>query len=153
MNYDPDTGMFVWRVSQAKRIKKWSVAGSINKDGYIKISIDGSSYLAHRLAWLYMRGRFPVHSIDHINHNRLDNRFSNLREADYSMNNKNASKIKDNSSGVTGVRWCNRDKKWLARITVDKKVIILGAFVLFSDALDARKNAEALYGFHENHGK
>lgn len=128
------------------------IAGSLNTHGYVGIKVFGKLYLAHRLAYLYMLGETPD-EVDHINHIRADNRWVNLRDVTRSENCKNNSKRKDNASGVTGVHWKKRDSRWVAQIRVDKETLWLGQFVKFSDAVDARKNAEVLYGFHENHGK
>jgi len=150
--YCPESGLFYWKYTE-KRIKKGDIAGSDDGGGYIGIQINKKIYKAHRLAWLYMTGEFPLCSIDHINHITNDNRWSNLRSVSTSENNRNACKRRDNKSGVTGVIWSKSNQRWNAQITIDKNRIHLGSFVEFSDAVNARKNAEVLYGFHENHGK
>ena len=152
--YDEVSGIFIRNKTNSKRWKKGQVAGTINTQGYLCIRIDGKLYLCHRLAWLYVYGDMPDGHIDHINHNRSDNRIENLRVVDNSENNKNRS----NYSGcVFGVSWCtsrkNRPHRWRARIHVDGKDTHLGYFVEYSQAVNARKNAEILYGFHKNHGQ
>jgi hypothetical protein len=104
----------------------------------------------HRLIFALHNGRFPNKDIDHINHNRSDNRPENLREVDKAENNKNYSKYSNNSSGITGVS--KKGKKWQARIQVDKKPIYLGVFNTIEDAASAREEALTSYGFHRNHG-
>jgi len=153
LNYNPLSGIFTWRKSTNTSIKIGSIAGSLNQNGYINIVIKKKSYKAHRLAVLYMTGSMPSDHIDHENHIRSDNRFINLKDVSQHENNKNASKRKDNKSGVTGIIWNKKYNKWQSRITVNKKLINLGLFEIFSDAINARMNAEALYGFHKNHGK
>ena len=81
-NYDPFTGWF---------IKNGVPIGSITKNGYLTVRIDYKSYYLHRLAFLWMTGKFPVNDVDHINTNRLDNSWSNLREATRSQNLMNRS--------------------------------------------------------------
>ena len=104
VEYNSDTGVFT-RLSNASQVKAGSVAGGQDGKGYTRFSVDGKSYLAHRLAWLYVNGAFPIDQIDHLNHDRLDNRIANLRCVTHKENGKNQSLCKNNSSGVTGVNW------------------------------------------------
>jgi len=151
-HYNPKSGLFTRLVSKNSKHRIGDVAGSLHKQsGYIKIEINKKSYMAHRLAWLYMTGVMPV-EVDHDNQIKDDNRWINLNGGNHQDNMKNASKRHDNTSGQTGVMWLKRRNRWCARITVDKKVKDLGSFVDYSDAVNARKNAEVLYGFHKNHG-
>ncbi len=149
--YHEDSGLFTWK-NKGRGRKKGSIAGTISK-GYIKIRYMGTRYEAHRLAWLYAHGVFPDGDIDHINQDRADNRISNLRVVSKIENNKNKGKYITNTTGCTGVYWVNERNRWIARIGVDKKYIHLGCFVEYHEAVNARKNAEVLYGYHENHGK
>ena len=66
-SYDPLTGVFINLQSSGKR-KAGNIAGSKHNAGYVKIFADGASYLAHRLAHLYMTGELPTEHMDHINH-------------------------------------------------------------------------------------
>ena len=91
--------------------------------------------------------------IDHINHNRSDNRISNLRKASYEVNSKNRSKQWNNSSGTTGVYFDKQLNSWRSQIYVNKKCIKLGCFKELSDAIFARATADGIYNFHQNHGK
>ena len=149
--YEPETGLFV-RATQlpGSNYKVGTIAGSIDK-GYVVIRIRKHSYMAHRLAFLFMRGYLPT-EVDHTNHNKRDNRWENLIEVTHAENMKNKKLYKSNSSGVVGVSWAKKACRWRAIITVDKKQMSLGMFVEFSDAVNARKNAEVLYNFHVNHG-
>ncbi|MCK4816681.1 HNH endonuclease [bacterium] len=157
LNYDKDTGIFTWRVSRNNRIKAGDLAGTLTSKGYIQvgIKIDGIALLygAHRLAWLYEYGKFPSKDIDHINHDRLDNRICNLREADQKINQKNRTINKNNKSGFTGVSWHKNRNRWQATICVNKTIIHLGSFKDKNEAIMARLHANRLYKFHENHGK
>jgi len=152
--YCPLTGQFIWKINaNTKHSRIGAIANTLNKDGYIIIGYKNKKYKAHRLAWLYMYGKLPKEQIDHINHIRTDNRMYNLREVTSAENQKNRTMSKNNNSSVMGVNWHYRDKRWRAFISVDKKYIHLGNFIEFHEAVNARKNAEVLYGFHENHGK
>lgn len=147
LNYDSESGLFTWKVRTSKRIKKGQIAGTVKEDGYICIRVDGTLYLAHRLVWLYHYGTFPENEIDHINRNKSDNRISNLRDVDRVTNAINKDLQSNNESGVAGVRWSKGSNKWRAYIGVEGKTIQLGYFVEFHEAVNARKNAEVLYGF------
>ena len=89
LDYSKETGKFIWKV-QRQCVKQGTIAGSLSKLGYIKIVIDGKSYLAHRLAFLYETGSFPVNFVDHINGVTFDNRWYNLRNATRSENIQNS---------------------------------------------------------------
>src|SRR5262245_53364654 len=110
LHYDPQTGIFTWRwrATAMQRTNTWRAgkpAGCVRPDGYIKIVIDYRPYMAHRLAFLYMTGAWPVGEPDHKNGIPADNRWRNLRPATKSQNNAN-SKLRSNStSGHKGIYW------------------------------------------------
>jgi hypothetical protein len=128
--YDPVTGIFTWaaRSSPYSCVCIGGVAGAIYSDGYRRIKIDGRAYNASRLAVLWVTGAWPRRQIDHINHDRADNRFCNLREASQSQNSRNMSTRKDTVSGFKGVRWLKANRKWASRIIIDGKHKHLGCF-------------------------
>lgn len=128
LHYDPETGIFTRRVASANnKMKVGQVAGNIDR-GYVRIMVMGRLYRAHRLAWLYVHGRFPPDEIDHINGVRGDNRLCNLRPATKSQNGMNRGAIRGKTSGYKGVSWHKRDKKWHAQATVDGNHHCLGYF-------------------------
>ena len=143
--YEPTTGVFT-------RKSNGSVATNIH-NGYVRIFIDYKEYRAHRLSYLYMTGEFPVSIVDHINHDKTDNRWSNLREVTHQENCKNMSLYKTNNSGTVGVYFHKRDKQWIACIYTDGKKKHLGCFKNKGDAISARVQASETYCYHENHGK
>jgi hypothetical protein len=100
-----------------------------------------------------MMGRFPEDQIDHINHDKADNRWINLMIVSCRDNSRNFPKYKNNTSGSTGISWHKRDKKWTASIYVDGRKVHLGAYKNKKDAIYARAAADVKYGFHLNHGK
>lgn len=143
-HYDPDTGLFT-SIKERRNWKKGRVAGTVNE--YIIIRIDEVGYRAHRLAWLYMTGEFPEAQIDHINGDKLDNRFSNLRPCNTSENSQNILKPRaDCKSGYKGVAWRQRNKKFHATIRVKGRGIHLGYFDTAEDAHKAY--LEAKYEHH-----
>lgn len=150
LNYNPETGDLTWLASRPG-VKVGTVAGSPDKYGYIVIGLKRKKYKAHRLAFLYMTGEVPA-QCDHINHEKTDNRWINLRHATSSINQKNKSMRHDNKSGFTGVIWNKASKKWLAQIAVDGRYIYLGLFAEIEDAIAARKQANIKHNFHANHG-
>ncbi|AAP58684.1 17R [Xanthomonas phage Xp10] len=144
--YDPDTGELRWKVANNNRVKVGSVAGSVDTaTGYIRVMLHGKLYQAHRLAWLLHHGSWPNNHLDHINGQKDDNRIENLRECSNAENCQNRGKRSDNSSGVTGVCWHKRDKKWQALIMVNGNKIHLGYFDTIDEAATARAAAKAQY--------
>lgn len=152
LSYDPDTGIFVYKSGKGG-VVKGNVVSGLDGCGYIKIGIDYKQYRAHRLAWLYVYGKWPSGELDHINHDRQDNRIENLRDVERTDNGRNLSIKSNNTSGVTGVQWNRQNQNWRARVMVDGYTINLGSFDNFDDAVAARLAANDKYGFHDNHGK
>lgn len=83
--------------------------------------------------------------VDHIHHNKTDNRKSEIRATTQANNNKNHSLQKNNTSGITGVRFDQAKQKYTASIRNNKKNVSLGLFDNFEDAVEARKKAEQKY--------
>ena len=146
LDYNPETGIFTWKIRPAYCINIGDIAGCLNKnDGYIRIQINNKSYQAHRLVWLYMTGNCPIKTIDHINHIRTDNRIINLRDITQRENQYNRSENKNNSSGYKGVSWHKKANKWHARIRVNGKQIHLGYFTDKEEASQAYQEAKEKY--------
>lgn len=152
LQYDPLTGHFYWRATRRGRASKGTVAGTIVKQGYVKITCLGRKFLAHRLAWLFVYGRWPSHQIDHVNRVKTDNRIANLREATNAQNHHNMPVRKDNSSGVTGIYWNKRAKKWRAHIMVAGKQKFLGGYDTKDEAIAARRAAAVILHSHNTEG-
>ena len=153
LHYNSKTGIFTWINCKSPRVKTGDKVGYLTPQGYISILIFGKKYQAHRLAWLYMYGRFPKDGIDHKDQNPSNNRILNLRSADQLTNGKNCKLGKSNTSGIIGVCWDKAREKWVARIKVEHKSIHLGRFLNKKDAREARKEADIKYGFSFRHGR
>lgn len=131
--YNPQTGVFTRRGEDKP-------SGRIATKGYRQIFIFGKRYMAHRLAWLYINGQWPVDQLDHINRNKDDNRIDNLREVSNKQNQENIPHWSHNKSGRRGVRF--RKGRWLAEIVQHKRKIHIGSFDNIIDAVAARMRAE-----------
>ena len=148
LHYDPDTGIFTWKVGSANRVKVGDVAGSTGVNGYLQIKLQSRKHKAHRLAWLHFHGVWPKDQIDHVNRNRSDNRLVNLRDVTNKQNLQNAGKYSHNTSGHPGVSWDKQNSKWRAQIMHNQKMIHLGYFTDIEDAIAARKAGELKYWGH-----
>ena len=109
--------------------------------------IDGRPHKAHRLAWLYVYGYLPEGRLDHIDRIKDNNRIANLREAGQQCNRRNTGNPNNNTSGVKGVYWFNRDKVWRASIRINGKYIYLGRHNDFEEAVCHRFAAEQAEGW------
>lgn len=128
-HYDPETGVFTRLVTRpGKGARVGDVAGTLKPSGYLTIWICGANHMAHRLAWLYVHGKWPDHEIDHIDGNRANNAIANLRDVTRSVNHENLRRARsDNAHGFLGVSPF-KGKWWKARITVNGKWQHLGTF-------------------------
>lgn len=155
LDYDPTTGLFVWK--SRNNMAQWSskhagkIAGTNMTNGYIGLSMMGKRFYAHRLAWFYVHGEWPV-EVDHINGDRKDNRISNLRSCTRAENCQNDKLRTTNKSGYPGVSWHKQMGKWAATITINLKHKSLGLYQCKEDAFEAYKKAKLeLHTFNPEH--
>lgn len=142
--YEPETGLFRHRFTRGRKTAM-AVAGAKDAQGRINIGVNGKLYKAHRLAWLYVHGRWPNQCIDHINGNATDNRIENLREVTHAQNMQNLRKARsDSTSGLMGAMPLKRGtvKKWIAEIRVNGRKKYLGRFATAETAHVAFVNAK-----------
>lgn len=140
LDYNQETGIFIWKIKLSARGAVGKKAGT-NTYGYNAINIDGVRYFAHRLAWLYVHGYWPKQEIDHIDRNRSNNSINNLRDVSRTVNALNNSPQLINSSGVKGVTFCKDRNQWQAQINIMGKNITLGRYQSLDEAAIAYKSA------------
>jgi Demerecviridae HNH endonuclease len=128
LTYHPETGVFTWAQSRDQgKVKVGHQAGCLHPDGYVKIRLFNRMYRNSRLAVLYMTGVMPAF-VDHIDCDRSNDRWANLRVCTRSQNQFNRSKQANNTSGFKGVLWHKQTKKWWAKIGYHGKSKSLGLF-------------------------
>lgn len=145
LRYEPETGLLFRKIKRGGY--NWLIpAGTLRPNGYIQLKLSGKLFRAHRIAWLLSTGKWPQEQIDHINGDRKDNRFLNLREATNRENGRNRVKSnKGNISGILGVSFSKSANKWNARIRIGEKEKNLGYFTNLNEAKIVRQSAEKEY--------
>lgn len=153
--YEPETGHFI--VTATRRRQTTPVGSVLRTDdgsGYYRVCIDYRFYRLHMLAWLWMTGDWPQYTIDHINGDRKDNRFCNLRDVPIGTQAKNSKLYKANKTGYVGVR-LHSSKKYDARVRIDNREYYLGLYPSPEEAYEARVNflTSINHDFTERHGQ
>jgi len=143
LSYDPFTGVGTWLTFRASNAQKGAFAGSLKRNGYVYINYKTKLYRAHRLFWFLQTGHDPSGlTIDHIDGNKSNNKFLNLRLATQSQQIWNTTRRCDNSSGHKGVHFCKKRQKYRAYIKINKKQLCLGYYKTFKEAVAARQAKE-----------
>lgn len=164
--YDPETGRLRWRERSDdffstgyRNARAWNAlhAGSpaldkVDQYGYRGGMVLGVRVSAHRAIWAIVTNRWPAHQIDHVNGDRADNRFANLRDVTNEMNARNKKRHRFNSSGHNGVSWDKGCQKWRVHIGLGGKIKYIGVYPRIEDAVAARAAAECGHGFTGRHG-
>lgn len=169
LHYSPDTGIFTWR-ERARRwfrsdrdFRAWNAryagerAGAIwtnHETGYQArvIRLLGRRHKEHRVAWMWMTDEPLPPEIDHENRDATDNRWMNLRASTHANNGRNQSMSRNNTSGVTGVRWHKATGKWQAQCKVSGIPHHLGLFRDLCEAARVVAEFRAANGFDPSHG-
>jgi len=155
IDYNTGTVIVKKRLKYSKR-KVGDIANSKHSSGYEVINIQGTKIMAHRLIYFMYYGElpaYPEYEVDHINHNRSDNRISNLRLVTKESNQKNASLRSDNKSSEVGITWNTRDSLYTIQCTSNGRTLYLGCSKSLELAKEIRDKAYYVLGFHESHGK
>lgn len=148
IDYDPCTGVLTWRArprelfTTSRSYKIWNARfcgrqAGYSSNGYIQVRIGKSIHLAHRVAWAYMTGAWPEKQLDHIDGDKSNNMFANLREATNSENGYNRERYSNNTSGVKGVCWDKSVSKWKAQIKAENACV----YSKYFDDIDSASKA------------
>lgn len=151
--YEPDTGRFYWLTKISRKTVVGSRAGNQMPVGYWSVQVFGSRYYLHRLAFSMMGKPVPA-LVDHINRDRSDNRWTNLRGATKALNAANLSLRPTNRSGHPNVYFCKERKKFCVSIRDHGRTVNGGRFDSFGDAVSAAADLRIrIYGedFHDCH--
>ena len=170
LDYDPATGAFSWRSRDEGLFKaadrtglraahrSWNkkyagqpVRTTLDGKGYHRIRLLGKSLPAHRAAFAIAHGRWPAADIDHLDGDRANNKLANLREVSRALNSRNKHVPTRAASGVPGVFWRERDRRWVAVIGVDGRGRHLGQFASMEEAIAVREQAERALGYRPGH--
>lgn len=132
-----EDGYLVNKIDRGRTAKAGHRAGS-KKDikSYRQIRLNGKPYREHRLIWMWHYGEWPSGVIDHIDHDRHNNRIENLRDISHKNN------IRHGNSRQAGIYFNESNGRWHARITVNCRSQHLGCFSSYEEALSCRKQAE-----------
>lgn len=132
--YHPD-GYLVNKVDRGRCAKAGKRAGRGRPKSYRQVRVDGKPYREHQLVWLLFNGSMPK-LVDHIDHNKYNNRIENLREISHKEN------IRHGSGRQAGITNYLSTGRFIARITINDRTKHLGIFDTYEEALAARKRAE-----------
>lgn len=145
-DYDPDTGLFTWKkYPYVSHTNAGKIVGNKTQHGYRRVGISGRYYFSHRLIWVHHHGSDPNGIIDHINGDRSDNRISNLRAVDYTLNSINQKMQSNNKSGFKNVHL--EHGKWTARIKFKGVIHSLGYFQSAAEAWEVARAKRLEFGY------
>ena len=136
LEYFPSSGLLLQKKKRPK-VEIGAIAGVITNFGYRYIQLQGKKYAAHRFVWLIETGSFPSKFLDHIDGNKLNNCFTNLREVTVKQNSENKIVQKNNKLGVRGVCFNKRLGKYIAQIQHNGKNNHIGVFQTIEEAKNA----------------
>lgn len=164
LRYEPETGLLFWNTRPRSHFKNDVVfdrfnklfagkkTGALKPNGYVHITMNAKTFCAHRVAWAIYYGEHPELCIDHIDHDKANNKIANLRLVDWRGNAKNLSLSSRNKSGVSGISRCSGGR-YQVTIGIDGYQKYLGIFTDIETAIAVRRQAERDHGYHQNHGQ
>jgi hypothetical protein len=148
LEYSPESGLLKWKISPSAKVKIGQEAISKDNRGYVIVTYKGKTYKAHRVAWLFVYGKWPESAIDHINGKKDDNRIENLRLTNAVLNGQNRMPTKTRATlmgAYLDKSRTNFSKPWRSSITVNKSKIYLGSFSTEQEAHTSYKKAKAIH--------
>ncbi len=146
IGFTEEGNSFYFDLEDYNKIKDGYWSYRSENDHHVTGSINGTKNSLHRFIMSYYYTIPNNMIIDHINtHHPEDNRKNNLRIATMSQNQMNRKLALNNTSGVTGVIWSSKDKRWITSIKIHGHRIVCGYFKNIDDAIKARKEAEEKY--------
>jgi len=169
LHYEPETGALLWKTrpvtmfvdkahSAEHTCNRWNSKFSgkpaftcVGTDGYLKGAINNQTTRAHRVIWKMVTGN-DAETVDHIDGNRTNNVWGNLRDVPTKVNTKNSARPKSHTNPAVGVRR-NNGGGWQAYLNADGKFISFGTYATVEEAIAARKAGQIGFGFHPNHGR
>lgn len=165
--YDPETGVLRWQArapsyyahltdskanASAKafnRKRAGKEAGGFSPAGYRLAYAQGRLIPSHRVAWCMYYGDWPAGQIDHIDGDRANNRINNLRVVTIAVNLRNREYKPRGRSGVVGVYWHKRSRKWQARLYLKDRAPYFGNYDTVEEAERAITIARKALGFND----
>ena len=160
LRYDDERGCLIWNerdshdfvnvaayVSWNKRFAN-KVVGSKNTNGHVVTRVKNVPVLVHIAVYAIVTGEYPNDEIDHIDHDKTNNRMNNLRVVSRVDNSRNMPKRIDNKTGETGVFFDKSRSKYVAQVGGRN----LGRFNTVNEAAVVAKEARLVSGYHQNHG-
>ncbi len=155
IQYDPFKGIVTWKIKPCKNILAGSRAGAVvksRKKSYRSIRIKGVVKREHCWIWYLVTGVYPDNEIDHLNGDGTDNRWSNIRKVNPSINRHNCRRFSNNKSGITGVFWSDKKNTWFVTFCINKKQKRIAQRIDFFEACCIRKSLENKHGYNKQHG-
>lgn len=120
--YEEESGKLLVKIKRHNKAGEVGTeVGSLAVTGYLEVRIANISYLIHRLIFLYMTDSWPTEYVDHINRDKLDNRWCNLRQATVSQNNANSDRGNHSNTGIKGLHYIHHDTAPYYKASVSSK--------------------------------
>lgn len=154
--YEAESGDVVWTshpTTPSKIGLKVGHVTQISGKQYLYVRVHGHKFPLHRVILLIVNNEWPRGTVDHIDGNGINNRLCNLRIVSHGENLKNKRRQSNNISGVTGVSFSQKRKRWVVQINTSPGIkTYVGSFLTLDEAIVARRTAQKTFGYHKNHG-